>query len=498
MRNYSTSASSNNYNNTKHLSNALILLHILGAILVMLRSTQELLPLLVKQRFATTSSLSDIEKAVDEDLMRRQKEIAASTRQGKASIAMTQGNTHIDLATDIPFPGSARSSQGEAINATLYDDIDETSLTSSESHSLIETTDKNKSKSGSTGTASFAFPDCPDLIPHPHPTFILAGSQKAGTSALYALLGQHPDITRSTKFEPHFFDNPSKIRNRNAKLLQQDKICSIREHYYKEFDIDKMQNMMRKRRTASRKRRKHVVLSFEKTPAYLCRPHVPAYIARVAPWTKILIVLRNPVNRAYSHWKMIHEGKPNITGSFDEEIAKELKTLRLLKLSNAPRVSEYIQTNMSANDLSKFQTIPASIQYRSAEHLIGNRNSTANLPLKAHCGYVSRGFYAQQLYVWLKHFELNKNLMVIQYEDFQNNKLRTIQEILSFLGADPSIHFPDELLHADFRPHQIHVNDQHYDGINETIRQYLQRLYQPYNDELADLLQNNTWRGVWD
>lgn len=51
--------------------------------------------------------------------------------------------------------------------------------------------------------------DCPS-IKQEIPTFVIAGTQKAGTSALYYLLKEHEHIISSTRFETHFFDNASR------------------------------------------------------------------------------------------------------------------------------------------------------------------------------------------------------------------------------------------------------------------------------------------------
>ena len=123
------------------------------------------------------------------------------------------------------------------------------------------------------------------------PQFIIAGTQKGGTSALYGFLKKHPKIVSATSFEPHFFDRQTAIFKRHRGGLRNDEnLCRARATYQQDhFD----QSFLH---------RNPDVLSFEKTPSYMVLDEVPARIRRVAPWAKIILTLRNPVDRYVGNW----------------------------------------------------------------------------------------------------------------------------------------------------------------------------------------------------
>jgi Sulfotransferase family len=122
----------------------------------------------------------------------------------------------------------------------------------------------------------------------PVPTFIVAGVQKGGTSALHSLLRKHPLLVAPKKFEPHFFDsNPIMKSVNDTTLLSSGDICLLRELYSRNFKLHRL-------------RRYPQMLSFEKTPSYMVTTEAPERIKVVAPWAKIIVTLRNPVDR-YVH-----------------------------------------------------------------------------------------------------------------------------------------------------------------------------------------------------
>jgi Sulfotransferase family len=119
----------------------------------------------------------------------------------------------------------------------------------------------------------------------PVPTFIIAGVQKGGTSALHSLLRKHPLLVAPKKFEPHFFDANAVMKtvNDTSRLSNAD-VCLLRELYARNFKLHRL-------------RRYPQMLSFEKTPSYIITKEAPERIQVVAPWAKIIVTLRNPVDR---------------------------------------------------------------------------------------------------------------------------------------------------------------------------------------------------------
>lgn len=124
----------------------------------------------------------------------------------------------------------------------------------------------------------------------PLPNFLCVGAQKAGTTTLYEVLKQHPDIYLPDVKEPHFFD----------------------EHYPKGLDwyentfFNKVEN------------EKAVG---EITPAYLYMDEAPQRILEaLGTHVKLIFIFRNPADRAYSHFLM-SKFNGYETASFDEVMA---------------------------------------------------------------------------------------------------------------------------------------------------------------------------------
>ncbi|MCD6018326.1 MAG: sulfotransferase [Bacteroidetes bacterium] len=158
------------------------------------------------------------------------------------------------------------------------------------------------------------------------PGFLIVGAQKAGTSALFEILKQHPDITGSHRKEIHFFDHDKNFPRKTYHTY----------HTYFPFP--------------------HLVpkgnLLFEATPSYLYRPGVAKRIFDYNPEIKIIICLREPAARALSAWIMFHYGFKDHAKyshlydprSFNEAIAQELEMLKKNKFGVIR--PPYIQTGI--------------------------------------------------------------------------------------------------------------------------------------------------------
>lgn len=311
------------------------------------------------------------------------------------------------------------------------------------------------------------------------PSLVLAGAQKSGTSALYWLLQQHPEFGASKKFETHFFDKKLGRKQPNHYLdLQSNAICQLRRRYKKEFVHD--ENQARKKFT------------FEKSPAYLCHPRIPGYLKTIAPNAKVLLILRNPTDRVYSQWSMVHNR------DFVTTITTELKKLRQWQLDDFPLVESYHPGRLHNNRTSQSQY--TTLDDRSNFHRINHtrHDYTAKRRIDSMCGYVSRGMYAQQVYNWMRFFEMDRQLLVVSYNDFVQNQTRVLDQITDFVGAT-RYHWPFLDVDRDFSPNAKFQTAKPLlkpKPLSLKLRQYLDDFYRPYNEELGDLL-GEEWRNVW-
>jgi hypothetical protein len=300
------------------------------------------------------------------------------------------------------------------------------------------------------------------------PSFIIAGAQKAGTSAIYYLLEQLPQLKPSVAFEAHFFDQRGQL-DKNASALDENAVCQAREKYLQffeyngSFDKDEENN-----------------IAFEKTPVYLCKPEIPALVKTVTPWAKIIVILRNPIDRAYSAYRMARERSSNESSvpSFESLISLEIRMLRNRYLSKAPLMGNRFLNESTQKDFE----LPNNATFVERNQFLAIREKI-----------LSRGMYAQQLYNWLQHFTLGSDIKVLRYEAFVANRSKVLDEILEFVGARPH-HLPLGVLQGHYRPTRG-IRRNFTDPMHPLTHLYLER-YEPYNMELVGLL-GEEWRNVW-
>jgi hypothetical protein len=187
--------------------------------------------------------------------------------------------------------------------------------------------------------------------------FIICGTQKGGTSALDAYLREHPEICMADKKEVHYFDK--------------EKHFSSGKPDYSEYH------------TFFRPRKSHKILG-EATPLYMYWKDVPRRIWEYNSNMKIIVILRNPIERAYSHWNMTRT-KNSEDLSFWDAIKKENE-----RCSNAlPR------------------------QHRKYS-------------------YIDRGFYLVQLRRIWSYFP-KERVLVIKNEDLKQKPQDTLDNLCEFL-----------------------------------------------------------------
>lgn len=188
------------------------------------------------------------------------------------------------------------------------------------------------------------------------PNFICPGAMKSGTTTLYRLLKQHPDI-----------------------YLPRKEICFFSaDNWDKGFDW--YQNIFRNH--AGEK------IVGEISPQYMYSPEAAERIYRLlGPDVKFIFLLRNPVKRAYSDYRM-HQRIGVNAKSFKEAIAE------------------------GKNNLNK--------------------------------DFIGKGLYAQQIKYYLKYYPI-ENMKFVLFEEFIRERKQMIEEIFDFLGVRNDIDIDFEL-----------------------------------------------------
>ena len=208
------------------------------------------------------------------------------------------------------------------------------------------------------------------------PTFIIIGASRSGTSSLYFYLSEHPYIKPSLRKELHYFDRNFKVKSLNWYRAFFPIRC------YKYF----MKHIY-----------KRDFATFEATPFYLLHPHAAKRIFSTIPNVKLIILLRNPVDRAYSHYYRIRNklDKKGLGRISFEEIVKRSKE----KLKRG----EFVL--WKDEDFKEF--------YRYSNLI--------------------RGIYIDQIKKWCKYFP-KEQMLIIKSEDLFKNTSNTLKTVYHFLN----------------------------------------------------------------
>jgi hypothetical protein len=220
------------------------------------------------------------------------------------------------------------------------------------------------------------------------PNFFLAGVPKAGTTSLYQYMDRHPEIYMSAIKEPHFFATEIREENFDAGLrrrLARD-APGLREFLsggmlQKRFDgiVTAWEDYVRLFSNATGES-----AVGEASVCYLWSRTAAENIAARIPDAKILVMLRDPADRAFSQY--LHGlGNGEIRWSFREHIQRNLR-------------------------------------HRSGQFCI-------------HYPFLEFGFYFEQLRRYLDRF--GQNVWVGFHEDFKERPREVFQEICRFLGVSP-------------------------------------------------------------
>lgn len=197
----------------------------------------------------------------------------------------------------------------------------------------------------------------------PLPNFLILGAQKAGTTALFSYLRAHPRITGPAWKEVSYFDR----------------------HYARGTRWYRGQFPLARR-----------PLVGEASPSYVFHPLAPARVAALVPEARLIVLVRNPVDRAYSHYQ--HEvALRREPLSFEDALGKEDERLR--------------------GEEERMLADPSYFSREWWDHT-----------------YLARGRYAEQLGRWLAVFP-RERLLVVPTEDLSDDAAGTYGRVLDFLGA---------------------------------------------------------------
>jgi hypothetical protein len=192
------------------------------------------------------------------------------------------------------------------------------------------------------------------------PNFFIVGAPKAGTTSLYEYLAQHPDIYMSPLKETNYFAFELRLENfspedrpridEETRALQEYLQTDLRAKRFGGL-VSSWEDYLKLFAGASGK-----VAVGEATPVYLWSESAARNIAQSIPHARIIISLRNPIERAFSQYlHMVNVGA--ISRSFREQIEADLRRKHRLIGPDFP----FLEYGLYYEQLKRYQRLfPAS------------------------------------------------------------------------------------------------------------------------------------------
>lgn len=251
---------------------------------------------------------------------------------------------------------------------------------------------------------------------HALPDFLAIGTQKGGSTSLYVHLMQHPQVAGVPRKELHFFDYKFLL----GSWWYRTNFPTKAELARRADDLGKP------------------VLTGEASPYYLFHPRAAERIAKVVPRVKLIALLRNPVDRALSH--------------YHHEVRGGRETLPLEEAIN----QEPMRLRGEAEKILRRPT------YRSLAH---QRYS-----------YCARGVYVDQIEAYERYFGRDQ-MLILPSEAYYERTQEVYDRVLAFLGLDP-FSLPD------LKPRNAGSYEREHTALETQLYDY----FEPHNRRLFEHL----------
>lgn len=248
------------------------------------------------------------------------------------------------------------------------------------------------------------------------PDFLIIGTKRGGTTSLWRYLLQHPLVPRlfpawNTKTSHYFEENWSRGE----------------AWYRSHFPTDRQRAWLQRRRGAPPR-------VGEAAPLYMFHPLVAERVAKLMPNVKLIVLLRDPVERAYSHWK-------------------ERRTEGTEPLSFAEALEA--EEERTAGEREKLIADP---YYHSNAY--------------DWYTYRARGRYLEHLEPWLELFDRDQ-LLIVPSETFYRDPAKVYAQVLDHIDL-PAYRLPSYDV----------FNDRPSEGMDSKVRAELVSYFRPYNEAL--------------
>jgi len=256
------------------------------------------------------------------------------------------------------------------------------------------------------------------------PSFIILGAQKAGTSSLYNYLAQHPQILAPKTKELHYFDT-----------LNETPSKPYLNYFPKKYGTHK--------------------ISFEATPRYLYYPGTAKKIYDFNPTMKFIILLRDPVKRAFSAWNMYKQ--------MQKDEKRQLQFIKFEKTQEKEKLYSYLYKN----------------QFPTFEEWINTELSDTFDNTIIEPSIIRRGYYMDQIKEYLKYFSV-ESFLFLDFDCFKLNIKGSLESVTRFLDLSS---FKDVSINLE--PKNVRTYDK---KLSDNIYEKLKVHYQHKNKGLEKLV----------
>ena len=379
------------------------------------------------------------------------------------------------------------------------------------------------------------------------PYFLLIGAKKAGTTALYSWLLYHPQIV-PPKYKELLYFNPRRLEDQKKRRGVKNGNGNGNVHYPQIRDelYNKGNNFQRAKKkiintssnnsssSSSNISSTEMLISFEATPGYLLYStlsRIPILCA--VPWTKLLVILRNPIDRSYSHYNFMLDqavkaqakAKAN-TKAVPQNEQKEQRyqhrtvatannnnnnnttpvpapalylidarnkkevtfegmiEIDMIKLRKAGVIRPQHETTTTMTDDAFAGSVEERVAWTKYQHMVTR---------DPYEGVIGRSLYILQLQEWYDSFRTDlgrdptTEILVIRNEDMTATPDQVYQQIIvEWLQLSPHP-LPQQ-------PHKLQkmVTQYRTEPLRPETKRMLQEFYEPYNQRLYQLLGWNT------
>jgi Sulfotransferase domain len=253
------------------------------------------------------------------------------------------------------------------------------------------------------------------------PDFLIIGTQRGGTTALYHYLRAHPCITTAITPDIHFFDK----KYSRGLAWYRGHFPTLVEKYYAQH------------------LRERAFVTGEACSSYLFYPHTSKRVASILPRVKLIVLLRNPVDRAYSQcYHALELGYETL--SFEEAIRREEERI-------AGEREKILQDEL----------------YYSNVYM--------------HLSYLKRGIYVDQLREWMSFFP-RERFLILKSEDFFTDPVTTYKRVLAFLNV------PEVEPQVRKKEYKHYSHNTYFSQMDPALRRRLNEYFEPHNARLYDFL----------